>query len=406
MAHIRRTWVEIDQQAFEHNINCFQQIIGPRVMISLIIKANAYGHGISEIATMAEQNEHIHMLSTVSLAEGLSIRKQGITKPILVLGIMDEDPTQAIIHDIDVTACDKELLNELNEYGKNLGKKCNIHIKVDTGLARLGVLYNEAVPLIQYAQTLPYIHINGICSHFAESSNQDQTFTKLQYERFISILKELEKLSIHIPYRHITNTASCTTYDLSMLNMIRIGAGIYGLTPSQAYYDRTIALHPQYKLDPVLSWHSSVCHIRTIPAQVPVGYDRTYITTKETKIALLPIGYSDGFNKGLSNKGLVYFPHAKAYAPVIGSVAMNMTTLDVTHIPDIHVGTEVILVGKQSEITANKISDLTDAHNARVITLNIHHSIPRVIVQQKTAETITITCSKKTCKQKRNCILK
>ena len=401
MAHIRRTWVEIDQQAFARNVNCYKRIIGPRVMISLIIKANAYGHGISQIAAMAEHNEYIDMLSTVSLAEGISIRKQGITKQILTLGIMDEDFAQAITYDIDVTVCDKETLDELNECGKQLNKKCNVHIKVDTGLARLGVLYNETVSFIQYAQTLPYISINGICSHFAESSSQDQTFTKLQFDRFTTILKELESLSIHIPYRHITNTAASTTYDLSMLNMIRIGAGIYGLTPSQINYERTIALHPEYALEQVLSWHASVCHVRTLPANVPVGYDRTYTTPKETKIALLPVGYSDGFNKALGNKGLVYFPHAHLYAPVIGSVAMNMTTIDVTHIPDVHAGTEVILVGKQPEITANKISDLTDTHNARVITLNIHHSIPRIVVNQHATEEKTVICSEKNAEQKR-----
>ena len=400
MAHIRRTWVEIDQQAFEHNINCYKQVVGPRVMISIIIKANAYGHGISEIAAMAEHNENISMLSTVSLAEGLAIRKQGITKPILSLGILDEDPAQAIIHDIDLTTCDQELLNELNECGKKLGKKCNVHIKVDTGLARLGILYHEAVSLIKYALTLPYININGICSHFAESSSLDQSFTKLQYDRFISVLKELETLSINIPYRHITNTAASTTYDLGMLNMIRIGAGVYGLIPSQANYERTLALHPEYNVKQILSWHTSVCHVRTIPVNTPVGYDRTYITTKETRIALLPVGYSDGFNKGLSNKGLVYFPHAQTYAPVIGSVAMNMTTIDVSHIPDVHTGTEVILVGTQPEITANKISDLTETHNARVITLNIHHSIPRIIVNQQTSKTPAIRCIKKNIKQK------
>jgi alanine racemase len=163
--------------------------------------------------------------------------------------------------------------------------------------------------------------------------------------------------------------------------MIRIGAGLYGLSPSEPHYTRTLALHPEYKLDPVLSWHASVCHVRTLPANVPVGYDRTFTTAKETKIALLPIGYSDGYHKNLSNKGIVYFPHAKSFAPVIGSVAMNMTTIDVTHIPDVHIGTEVILVGKQPEINANKISDLADLHNARVVTLNIHHSIPRIVVQ-------------------------
>lgn len=380
MAHIRRTWVEIDQQAFENNINCYKQIIGPKTMISLVIKANAYGHGLYEMGLLAEKNPDIHMLSAVSLSEALTLRAHGITKPILVIGIIDEEVSQAIIHDIDMVVSDTQVLDEINTAGALLGKKCNIHVKVDTGLARLGTPLTEAIPFILYAKTLPYINVNGICSHFAESSSQDQSFTKLQYDRFINLLKELEALHIHIPYRHITNSAASTTYDLSMLNMIRVGAGIYGLSQSQAHKERTLLAHPEYKLEAVLSWHTSICFVRTLPANTYVGYDRTYTTTRETTIALLPIGYSDGYDKRLSNKSLVYLPHAKAFAPVIGRVAMNMVTIDVTNIPNIAIGTEVVLVGKQQEINATTLADLTESHNTREITLNIHASIPRIII--------------------------
>lgn len=402
MAHIRRTWVEIDQQAFEHNINCYKQIIGPRVMISLVVKANAYGHGIREIAMFAEENEHIHMLDTASLSEGLTLRAHGIRKPILTLGIIDEEPRQAIINDIDLLVSDKQTLEELNTCAATLGKKCNIHIKVDTGLARLGMSIDNVIPFIHYAQTLPYITINGICSHFAESSNEDQTYTKLQYDRFTAILKKLETLKIYIPYRHITNSAASTSYDLGMLNMIRIAAGAYGLSPSQAHKERTLSLHPDYNIEPVLSWHTQICHIRTLPANTYVGYDRTYTTSKETTIALLPIGYCDGYDKRLSNKSLVYFPHAKKFAPVIGRVAMNMTTIDVSSIPDLKVGTEVVLVSNQQEISATTLADLSECHNAREITLHIHHDIPRIIIPTHEAtEKNSLAYTKTTSKTKR-----
>ena len=385
MAHIRRTWVELDHQAFEHNINCYKQIIGPRVMISLVVKANAYGHGMREIATLAENNEHIHMLDTASLSEGLKLRAYGVRKPIMALGIIDEDPSLEIIHDIELIVSDRPILEDLNNCAATMNKKCKIHIKVDTGLARLGVPLADALSLIQYAQTLPYITVNGICSHFAESSSEDQTYTKLQYDRFISLLKELETLKIYIPFRHITNSAASTSYDMTMLNMIRVAAGIYGLSPSQAHKKRMLSLHPDFNLDPVLSWHTTVCHVRTLPADTYVGYDRTYTTNKQTTIALLPIGYCDGYDKRLSNKSMVYIPHAKTFAPVIGRIAMNMTTIDVSNIPDINVGTEIILVAKQQEISAVTLAELSECHNPREITLHIHPDIPRVIIPHQEA---------------------
>jgi alanine racemase len=374
----RRTWVEISTQAFNNNITCYKNIIGPSVMISLVVKANAYGHGITQIAHMAENNDHIHMLDTASLSEALILRGDGIKKPILVMGIMDDDPVQAIVNNIDVMVSNEQEILELNSHAQVIGKKCNIHIKVDTGLGRFGVLYNDAVALVKYAQTLPYIYVKGICSHFAEASSQDQSYTQLQYNRFIDILRELQENHISIPYRHITNSAATTTYDLSMLSMIRIAAGAYGLYPSEAHRERTVSLHPEYRLKQILSWHTRVCHIKTLPEQTYVGYDRTYTTTKRTTIALLPIGYSDGYDKRLSNKAQVYFPHARMYAPVIGKVAMNVTTIDISQIPDVHIGTEVILVGPWQEIAATRLAEISGCHNPREITLHIHPSIVRV----------------------------
>jgi len=386
----RRTWVEIDTQAFNHNIACYKNIVGSSVMISLVVKANAYGHGITQIAHIAEKNENIHMLDTASLSEALVLRNDGIKKPILVMGIMDEDPTQAIINDIDVMISDKQEMLELNSYATAIGKKCNVHIKVDTGLGRFGVLVDDVIPLINYAQTLPYIHINGICSHFAEASNKDQSYTQLQYTSFVNILSELKKQNIAITYRHITNSAASTTYDLSMLSMVRIAAGAYGLYPSEAQKERTLLVHPEYQLQQVLSWHTRICHIKTLPAQTYVGYDRTYTTQEQTTIALLPIGYSDGYDKRLSNKALVYFPHAHAYAPIIGNIAMNIATIDISHIPDVHVGTEVLLVGPQKEIAATTLADMSNCHNPREITLHIHPSITRVCTHQDAIEKTNI----------------
>lgn len=381
-----RTWVEIDQNAFAHNIEQYKKIVGPHVMIALVVKSNAYGHGLLEISQLAQNNEHIHMICPAMLSEALLLRARGISKPIFVLSIIDEDPKLAIQHDIDLLVADKIMLDELNKAACTVGKQCNVHIKVDTGLSRLGMHVDEVIPFIRYAQTLPYISIKGISSHFAEASNQDQTFTNQQYALFMSLLKKLQQLNIHIPYRHVTNSAASTTYDLSLLNIIRIGAGAYGFSPSQPHYDRTIVKHPFYNPEPVLSWHTRIVYVRKIPADTFVGYDRTYKTTRETVMALLPVGYGDGYDKRLSNKAVVYLPHCKRFVPIMGRVAMNMITIDVTDIDDVQLGHEVILIGKDPQITAQTIAEITECKNPREITLHIIQTIERFVTGSSICE--------------------
>lgn len=381
-----RTWVEIDRAAFDRNINQYKKIIGPDAMISLVVKANAYGHGLQEIAQIAENNDNIHMLCPAMLSEAVTLRTYGIKKPLLVLSIIDDCPSLAIKHDIDLIVSDQECLDELNEQAAQLGKQCNIHIKVDTGLARLGMHVDEVIKFIKYAETLPFITIKGICSHFAEASNQDQTFTKQQFDLFMALLKKLEQLNINIPYRHVTNSAASTTCDLSRLNLIRIGAGAYGFSPSQAHYDRTIQSHPFYSPEPVLSWHTRIVYLRTLPAETFVGYDRTFKTTRETIMALLPVGYCDGYDKRLSNKAVVYLPRTKSFVPVIGRVAMNMVTIDVTDIDDIQLDDEVVLIGKDPQISAQRMAELTECKNPREITLHIIQSINRVVKHNSLSE--------------------
>ncbi len=382
MQYERLTWVEISQDAFEDNVESLAKVLGPRIKISLVVKANAYGHGIVEIARLAEHNDHIHMLCTATLSEALFLRRRGIIKPLLVLGIIDEELAHAIDNDIDLLVGDHPALNDIGACAKSMRKVCKIHLKVDTGLTRLGVSVHEAVSFVKYAQSLPFIAVKGICSHFAESAGQDQTFTRRQYDAFVSVLKNLERERIHVDCRHITNSAASPVYDLDMFSMVRVGACVYGLLPSHAHYERVHARHPTYNPRSVLSWHARIIALRTIPTGTTVGYDRTYTTQRETVLGLLPIGYSDGYDKRLSNKGLVYVPDAHTFAPVIGRVAMNMTALDVTDVAGVARGHEVIVLGARPEIDAFVLAELTGCHNAREITLNIRPTIERIVCSQ------------------------
>lgn len=375
-----RTWVSLSKDAFAHNFACFAKIVGSRVKIALVVKSNAYGHGLLPISMMSNEYDAIYSLCTAMTSEAIFLRQHGICKPILSLGIIDNDLSDIILHNIDVLVSDTLLLDKLNAVASRLKKICNVHIKVDTGLCRLGVLPDNALSLIMYAKSLPHINVDGICSHFAQAAAVDQSYTKYQYDSFMTLLAQLKSKNIDIPYRHITNTASSTTYDLSSMNMIRTGAGIYGLLPSESHRDRTLKLYPFYDIEPVLRWHTRIFHIRRVPGGTSIGYDRTFTTQQESTIALLPVGYSDGYDKRLSNQAVVYVPRVNSYVKVIGRIAMNVTTIDVSSIPDIQPNEEILLVGPQKEINASYLAQLTGSCNPREITLGINPAIERIIV--------------------------
>lgn len=379
-----RTWVSLNKNAFARNLACFAKIVGPHVKISLVVKSNAYGHGLLPICTMSNEHEAIHALCTAMTSEAIFLRCNGVRKPILSLGIIDNELSDVIMHNIDILVSDTALLDKLNAVALRLKKVCNVHIKVDTGLGRLGIPSCHALSLIMYAKTLSHINVNGICSHFAQAAAVDQSYTQFQYDSFMALLMDLKSKNIDIPYRHITNTASSTTYDLSSMNMIRTGAGVYGLLPSESHRERTLRLHPYYEIEQVLSWHTRIFHIRRVPGGTSIGYDRTFTTQQESLIALLPVGYADGYDKRLSNQAVVYIPRVDKYVKVIGRVAMNVTTIDVSSVPDIQPDEEVLLVGPQSEIQASHLAQLTGSCNPREITLGINPSIGRIVIDRCT----------------------
>ncbi len=377
-----RTWVEIDQEAFNHNIALYHAILAPQgIGIGVVVKSNAYGHGILEIAHLCQINNHVSYLFVVMLSEALALRDAGITKPILVMGIIDQDPTLAILNNIDLLVYNRSIIENLHTVAERIGKIVTVHLKIDTGLSRLGVAPSEAIDIARHIKTLPFMQLQGISSHFAESNNENLEFTHLQLSRFNHLLHELEQNNINIPVRHMANSAASSTLTMPSLNMVRIGAGALGLPSSAITTERTHEHYPPFSIKPVLSWHTRIINIRTIAAGNFVGYDRTYTTTKETTIALLPIGYGDGYSKRLSNKGYVLLKKQHQFAPVIGRVAMNLTTIDITSLDNVHEGDEVIVLGKEEQISASTLARLTEGFNTREITVQINQSICRKIIQ-------------------------
>ncbi|MCX5922399.1 MAG: alanine racemase [Candidatus Dependentiae bacterium] len=366
------TWLEINQQALEHNIQSYKAVIGS-ALLAPVIKSNAYGHGIEQVAKILDNHEAIGMICVVSLSEALTLRTLGIQKPLLVLSIIDADIKKTALHNITLVVYTIAMAEAMNNVGKEYNKKMSVHVKIDTGLARLGVPIDTALEFITTLSRMPYIHIEGIFTHFANSENKDQTYMTLQLSRFVHVLNSLEHHNIHIPYCHAASSAGITGNLNSHFNMARAGIGIYGLWPSLSNKERAQKLHPDFTLKPVLSWKTTIIQIKEIPAESYVGYDLTYQTKEATRIAVLPVGYWDGLSRKLSNKGVILVHNKQA--PIIGRVAMNLTCINITGI-DASIGDEVTLLG--AGISADDLAAQCDTINYE-ITTRINPLLPRII---------------------------
>lgn len=369
------SWIEIDSAALQHNIKTYKNIVAP-ALFAPVIKSNAYGHGMLEVAQICNQLPEVDMMCVVNIAEAIQLRHAGIQKPILVLSIFQHNLDAACIMDIDVVIFDLALAHELNHIGIQHGKKIKVHIKIDTGLSRLGILAAQALAFVQVVAQLPYITIQGIFTHFADSECEDQTFTNLQIERFNELLEKLGSHGIAIPLIHASCSAAAQANNKSHFTLARAGIGIYGLWPSQENKKMAQQLFPSLQLKPVLTWKTSIIQIKEIPAGSFVGYNRTHTTTRVTKTAILPIGYWDGYDRKLSNSGKVIINGQ--CAPIIGRVAMNLCIIDITDL-QAQVGDKVTLLGNIPGITAEDLAEQCQTINYEIVT-RINPLLPRIIV--------------------------
>lgn len=358
------SWVEIDKDAIEHNLAMYKKIIGHAVLAP-VVKSNAYGHGIKLVAKICNQHPAVDMLCVVSVREALSLRLMGITKPLLVISILDDSLEEVVAHDIDLVAYDLATIEELNAIGGRLHKKAQIHLKLDTGLSRLGLHSNDFLALIKKIHTLPFITIRGIFTHFAESESEDQTFTDYQLNQFNNLLAQLDALGIHIPLRHTACTAAVTANAASHATMVRLGIGLYGLWPSEENKRMTERLHPGFCLKPALTWKTRIIQIKEVPKGSYIGYDRSHRVDRPTRLAILPIGYWDGFDRGLSNKGQVLINGQ--LAPIRGKIAMNLCMVDITGL-NVSMEDDVALLGDHPGITADDIARHCGTINYEIVT--------------------------------------
>lgn len=371
------TQLTISKKALRYNLNQFKRIVSKNTQTMAVVKSNAYGHGIVECAkTFVAAGAD--WLGTVNLKEALLLRKNNLRCKILVLSYFDPDKLkEAVKKNITLTIYNYGAAFTLNKIGQQLKRRIKIHFKVDTGTSRLGVLANNCLPLIKKIQELDNIEIEGIFSHLADSENPDQTFTNKQINVFEKLLLKLAEQGINIPLKHIACSASTLLNNRSHFNLVRLGISLYGLWSIEKDGKKIQKLHKKFNLQPALSWYTKIIQIKELPAKVTIGYGGDYKTTKKTQVALIPIGYWDGYDRKLSNLGQVLIRKKKC--KIRGRVCMNLTMVDVTDVKNVRVGDRATLIGKDgnSIITADELADSINTINYEIVT-RINPLIPRI----------------------------
>jgi alanine racemase len=375
-----RTRVYIDKTALRHNIRLIRQTIGDSVWMLGVVKANAYGHGFRNIVPVLEE-EGVKYLAVATVEEGIELRKEACRLPILLLGytdpaqyeqVLSNDLTVALFHEADAKC--------LSDLALRRGTKAKAHIKMDTGMGRIGLPcspegYAEAVRIA----ALPGLSVEGAFTHLARADEKNKSITDQQVARYQAFLMAMEKAGVSIPLQHISNSAAIMEYPLARQNgegqhyqwMVRAGIMLYGLYPSHEM-DRE-----RMELWPVLSWMSHVVHLKTVPAGTPIGYGGTYVASEERRIATIPVGYGDGYPRRLSNTGHVVIEGKRA--PITGRVCMDQIMVDVTDIPEVRLGSPVTLIGEG--ITAEEIADQIGTIHYEVV-CQITGRVPRVCIGQ------------------------
>lgn len=369
-----RTWLEISAASFEKNVAQIAQLASP-AQLGIVVKSNAYGHGLVPIALLAQKNSHIHWLFTAGIREALALRAAGVTKPILAMAYLDGNLEQAIMQDIACVVFDRESLDELNAAAERAGKIAQAHVKIDSGMSRLGVLARDAVEFFRAAQLYKQVHLAGIFTHLADPNNVYLSFTHEQLARFDAALNALT-IAGFSPLPHALSTGGLTLPQKYPL--VRVGTAAYGFWKNDVQRTRYEQKMPGIDLQPLLTWKTVIEQLKDVPAHEVVGYLQTYKTQRPSRLAIVPIGYADGFLRGFSHKATVIVRYQSV--PVIGMVSMNMIVVDVTEVPLVRRGDEVILMGNYPELTPTARAQCVNSINNEIATL-ISSEIPRIIVE-------------------------
>ncbi len=365
---IRPSWVEIDLDALAGNVRGIKRVIGDEVTLMAVVKADAYGHGAIAVARTA-LNNGAEFLAVASVNEAIDLRDAGIEAPILVMSYTPPQAIrQAVRQNITVTLYDLELAAAYDRIAREVGGRLRAHVKIDTGMGRLGILHDQSIGFFRSLMGFNHIDVEGIYTHFS-TADEDPFYVAEQNKVFKGVLAPLRAGGFNFKYVHAANSAGTLLSKAYHYNAVRVGLAMYGLSPSER-----VPVPSHFK--PVLTWKSVIAQVKTLPPGHPIGYGNTYKTESEERIAIVPVGYADGFRRAPENWGEVIV-HGKR-APIRGRVSMEKTVISVQHIPNVAVGDEVVLIGQQGDtaITADDVAKRLGTINYEVVT-GILGRVPR-----------------------------
>lgn len=366
---VRSNWVEIDATNLANNVRAVKALIGSKVSLMAVVKSDAYGHGAVSMSQTALLNGATY-LGVSSMQEALELREAGIDAPILVMGYTPAFlAQQAVQHGITVTLYDLELARVFDRTARELNTKLRAHVKVDSGMGRLGVMPDDAVTLFRHLGALRHIEIEGIYTHLS-AADEDPDYTAYQLDVFKGVYKPLQATTgVKFKYIHAANSAATIAHKEAHFNMVRVGLALYGLHPSA-----TVRLPEGFS--PALTWKTAIAQVKTLPPDHPVGYGNTYTTRRDERVGIIPVGYADGFRRAPNHWGEVLVHGVRV--PIIGRVSMEKTVVSLASVPDVAIGDEVVLLGRQGDdiITAEEVAARLGTINYEVV-CNILPRMPR-----------------------------
>jgi len=371
---IRPTYCTIDLGAAARNVRAIREALAPNVKLIAVVKADAYGHGLIPFSKVALKNG-ASALAVAIPEEGIALREAGVTAPIIILGNNLPDAAEAIVkYDLQPTICEQTLARALDAEAKKQGKWVPVHLKLDTGMGRIGIRdERELDRMAECLKSCKSLEVHGLFTHFANSDGADKGYAREQFDRFNALYARLRSHGFN-PLLHAANSAAISDLPETHMDMVRAGIILYGYYPSPN-------VHRDIPLEPVMSVRTKVQYVKTVPAGETISYERTYTTWRPTVVATLPIGYGDGYRRALSNKGQVLI--AGKRAPILGRVCMDQIMVDVTEIPNVSEGDEVVLLGKMGDerIDADEMADWANTISYEIL-LSFNSRMPRIYIEE------------------------
>jgi len=362
---LRPTWAEIDLAAFERNVEAIVRALPPGSRLIAVLKADAYGHGAVELARRCAP-DRVAMIAVALLEEALELRGAGIAIPMLILGPLHQAQiASAADQALRIGVTGPEELEAVCRVARE--REVIVHLDLDSGMGRMGIIESELPRVVEMIRSAPHLRIEAIYTHFANASDVGDPFTKEQVVRFDHMVSELRHAGVTAPHHHLANSAATVRGIVQAGEWARVGVALYGAEALDRGGSR---------LEPLLRWRTEIARLKELPPGSPVGYGLTFRTRRPSRIATLPVGYADGYDRRLSNNAEVLVRGKRA--PVVGRISMDLTTVDVTEIPDACFGDEVILLGKQGsdEISAEELGKRTGTISYEVF-CRISRRVPR-----------------------------